>query len=117
VPTSPARGITERLNYWEWNLGENSPRTSTRVATALAADQLMLDNPNGKRLVRTSTYKALSIVLRRAVGKSANNDMIALASYYASQSENALISSVAEIDTNDDGVADIIIRLGRTSTK
>lgn len=63
-------------------------------ADALAADALVLDTPDGRRLFKATVYKALAIILNRAVGlASSPADLMDKSKDYEAKAEAMLASS------------------------
>lgn len=81
------------------------------IAAALDADQLILTTATGRRFVQAAVYKTLSVICRRAVGMTADNDLLTLSKEYQDMADKKLASCVAEIDTNGDGTPEFVFSL------
>lgn len=81
------------------------------IAAALDADQLVLTTSTGRRIVKAAVYKTLSVILRRAVGTNATNDLTALSTDYEKLAEKTLATCVAHIDVNADGIPEYVFSL------
>jgi hypothetical protein len=81
------------------------------IAAALDADQLILTTSTGRRFVQAAVYKTLSVITRRAVGMTANNDLLALSEKYEVMADKKLATCVAEIDVNADGIPEHVFSL------
>lgn len=93
------------------------PAASTEYAeyaAALAADALVLDTPVGRRLFKATVYKALSIVLGRAVGMSNPPvDLLDKAKEYDAKAEASLKSCRSAEITGLDYVPLSLMSVGR----
>lgn len=81
------------------------------IAAALDADQLTLTTATGRRFVQAAVYKTLSVILRRAVGVTPNNDLLTLSDKYEGMADKKLATCVAEIDVNADGIPEYVFSL------
>jgi hypothetical protein len=100
----------------------NVPWTSGEVGAkwlsdALAAGALLLTTPNGKRLRRAMVYWTLSRILQRSAITGQADQLLDRAADYGREADNIVMTSVAEIDTDGDGVANYSINLGVTRTR
>jgi hypothetical protein len=87
------------------------------LSDALAAGALLLTSPSGKRLKRAMTYWVLARILQRSAVAGQAAQLLDLAAYYAREADNLVMSSIAEIDTDGDGIANYTINLGVTRTR
>ncbi|WP_165076023.1 hypothetical protein [Paludisphaera rhizosphaerae] len=94
------------------------PETNAWLADYLAGDCLLLTTPNGRRLIKAQTYWVLGRIFRRAANASASaGNLLDMASHYEMRASDTIATSIAEIDTNDDGSADLTISLRTTVTR
>lgn len=94
------------------------PETNAWLADYLAGDRLLLTTPNGRRLVRAQVAWVLAKVFRRAANASGQaGNLLDLSDFYARQADSLIATSIAEIDTNDDGSADLTISFRSTVTR
>jgi len=88
------------------------------IREALAADKLMLDTPNGRKIVKACVYKSLAQILRRCVGsENVPTDLLQLSRYYEAKADATIITCLAEIDADDDGFPEHLVNLGVTATR
>lgn len=116
VMQSYGEGSPGSLTYAGWYdpYGSLGLSDDPIIAAALDADQLVLTTSTGRRFVKASVYKTLSVILRHAVGMQTTNDLMAMSKDYADMAERTLRSCVAHIDTNGDGYPEYVITLNRT---
>lgn len=87
------------------------------LAAALDADKLVLTTATGRRFVQAAVYKTLSVILRRAVGMNATNDLFTLSKRYEDMAKKTLASCIANIDVDGDGFAEYVVSLGRNKVR
>lgn len=91
------------------------PETNQWLADALSNNALMLATPNGRRLVKAQAYWVLAKVFRRAANASAQAaSLLDLADYYEKKADSTIATSIAELDVNEDGKADVTISFRTT---
>ena len=115
-------GIISRQNFWWWSTPATSGTSpplgeDTVIAGYLNDGKLITTTATGKRFVRTSVYYTLGMILGRAIGMNTSQNVNALSSQYLRQAHDMLARCTAEIDTDDDGVADYVIPLSVTNTR
>lgn len=94
------------------------PGNNVWLSDALNGGALMLNTANGARLREAQVYWVLAKVLRRAVGRSsASADLADLADVYERKADSLIQTSVAEIDTDGDGVANYVVSFRTTVTR
>lgn len=120
-PVTGGLNLISRQNSWSWNspggneyVGNNLAH-DTVMAGYLADDKLLLTTPYGKQAVRACACYALGLIFRNQAGPG--TEMSRFASYYTKMASNLVSSLIAELDTNDDGVAEYAIALSITNTR
>lgn len=113
---------SSKAGSWTWNFTRGSTSGDAFAADETLAgylddDMLMLTGAYGQRIIDACTYYALSLILRRTRVQKAGVSTANLAQYYARKANNTAITTTAQIDTDDDGVADIAISLAVTNSR
>lgn len=97
---------------WNWSSGNRLAIDPTATGY-LSAGGLMLTTPQGRLIVRACACYAIALVLSAQPGI----DHQKMGSYFMMRARGQVVGAVAEIDTNDDGVAEYSIALGVTNTR
>jgi hypothetical protein len=89
-----------------------SPGYSPFLVQQLQQDHLIVR----PAVVEAVAQYALGLICQAQLGRGGWNDYARLASTFAAAAHNAALCLTAEIDTNDDGLAEVVIPLGTTNT-
>ena len=92
---------------WGWGYRAGQGRSPWLVAE-LAADHLLVTD----RVREICARKAIALVCESQIGPDPKNPYVALAARYHAQASSLATCLVAEVDTDGDGVADVVISLG-----
>lgn len=95
------------------------PETNEWLADLLADGCLLQWTPNGRRLRKAQVYYVLGKVFRRAActRPAQAGDLLDLADHYERKANDTLCTSVAEIDSDGDEIANFTISLRTTVTR
>jgi hypothetical protein len=115
-------GIISRQNFWWWSTpassGTSPPLGEDAVIAGYLDDgKLITTTATGKRFVRASVYYTLGMILGRAIGMNTSQNVNALSGQYLRMAHEMLAKCTAEIDIDDDDVADYVIPLSVTNTR
>lgn len=97
-----------------WGGTWRSARRSPFLQQHLDADHLLLANPSGQpnRIPRCCATYAVALVLRDQTGSHGDTSYQVMAARYANIANGLALGIAAEIDTNADGIAEIVVDLG-----
>jgi hypothetical protein len=112
APRYGAGQLVSMQGSWNWGSGTRLAMDPV-MAGYLAADGLMLTTPQGRAIVQACACYAISLVFQSQIGK----ENAGMANGFAMKARYIAATIVAEIDSNDDGVADYAIPLSVTNTR
>jgi hypothetical protein len=84
---------------------------ATATATAVASSGVLIQRP---QITRICAYKAISIIGLAQIGL--NNQQAAYGAYFRDLASSEVLTVVAELDLNGDGIADLPIPINPTNT-
>jgi hypothetical protein len=114
------RVVVSRNRPWGWawlQSGFISPYTSEApdiyLGQQLALGKLMVT----PEIVQAATYLSLSLVCEQQLTWSSDDVFFSRLRFYRAKYQQTLVSTVAQIDVNSDGIPDIVFNLGRFSIR
>jgi hypothetical protein len=110
-------GLSEMALQFGYGVGlRRSIGPATAMITYLENNDLLLARPNGQptNIVRICAYKAIADIGLAQIGL--NNQLASLGAFFADKCDAEAVKTIAEVDTNGDGIGELFIPLGTTNT-